>query len=111
MGKYYAVEKIIGKKIEDNEIHYLIKWEGYPKDQSTWEPLENLTHALDLVNEYEILNIKNNPNPSKNLTKYDSSGLETTKEDKSTVNVLSKKKRFRSSSRSDSEKKDKISKN
>ncbi len=27
-----------GKK----EVYYLVKWENYPKDESTWEPVENL---------------------------------------------------------------------
>lgn len=34
----FIVEKIIGKKIENRKVYYLIKWKGYPKEKATWEP-------------------------------------------------------------------------
>jgi hypothetical protein len=49
----YTVEKIIGKRIDGSTIKYLVKWEGYPKEQSTWEPVSNLSNVLDLIEEYE----------------------------------------------------------
>jgi hypothetical protein len=40
----YAVEKILAEEPhhETGEMMYLIKWEGYPLHQFTWEPAENL---------------------------------------------------------------------
>ncbi len=38
----YEVDKILEKKILNNEILYLVKWKGYSYEESTWEPKENL---------------------------------------------------------------------
>lgn len=48
----YFVEKILAKR-EYPELKYLIKWEGWDIKDSTWEPLENLTNAMALVDEFE----------------------------------------------------------
>ncbi|CAL8105547.1 unnamed protein product [Orchesella dallaii] len=46
-GQLYAVDRVIRKKKgDDGKPIYLIKWTGYPMDESTWEPEENLTQAL-----------------------------------------------------------------
>jgi hypothetical protein len=41
----YFVEKVV--KVRWNKrkraLEYLVQWEGYEKDQATWEPYENLT--------------------------------------------------------------------
>ena len=49
----WYVEKIIDKRTKKNRIEYLVKWEGYPEWESTWEPLSNLNHAKEAVAEYE----------------------------------------------------------
>ncbi len=49
----YGVEKILDKKIIAGIPYYLIKWEGYPLSESTWEPLENLTHSQEILKEFE----------------------------------------------------------
>jgi hypothetical protein len=33
-------------------IQYLVRWSGYPDAEATWEPLENLDGAVELVIEY-----------------------------------------------------------
>ncbi len=48
----YYVEKIIDRRKVNDRYEYKIKWEGYPMNQSTWEPLENLRTAMELVDEY-----------------------------------------------------------
>ena len=49
----YAIEKIIShrKDKRSKRVSYLIKWQGYPESDSTWEPLEHI-HAPDLLKAY-----------------------------------------------------------
>ena len=49
----YAVEKIIShrKDKRSKRVNYLIKWQGYPESDSTWEPLEHI-HAPELLKAY-----------------------------------------------------------
>ena len=42
----YYVEKIMNEKLESGKSFYLVKWMGYPVEDSTWEPEENFDHAL-----------------------------------------------------------------
>jgi hypothetical protein len=49
----YFVEKVMDKKIIDGEVRYLIKWEGWPVESSTWEPLHNLKNIKNLIEEFE----------------------------------------------------------
>ena len=51
--KEYAVEKIINHRKDKRSkcVSYLIKWQGYPESDSTWEPLEHI-HAPDLLKAY-----------------------------------------------------------
>lgn len=48
----YEVEKIVGKKKENNKIYYNIKWKGYLK--TTWEPRKELiTDIKEMIKDYE----------------------------------------------------------
>jgi hypothetical protein len=38
----FVVEAIVDHTIRGKKVTYLIKWVGYPDDQNTWEPEENL---------------------------------------------------------------------
>lgn len=39
--KYYIVEKVLALgEFNNGELEFLTKWEGYTKDQSTWENLK-----------------------------------------------------------------------
>ncbi|XP_037723650.1 uncharacterized protein LOC119555991 [Drosophila subpulchrella] len=49
----FIVEKIVGKSFLNGRPHVLVKWQGYPIEQSTWEPLEEMDKCLDLVSDYE----------------------------------------------------------
>ena len=51
-GEYYNIEKILDRRKVNGKYEYKIKWEGYPMNQSTWEPMKNLETAKELVEEY-----------------------------------------------------------
>ncbi|RWS13632.1 chromobox protein 1-like protein [Dinothrombium tinctorium] len=48
----YVVEKILEKRKRNGRIEYLIKWQGWPDEDNTWEPEEHLS-CPDLVREFE----------------------------------------------------------
>ena len=52
-GELYNIERILDRRKVKGKYEYKIKWEGYPMNQSTWEPLENLETAKLLVEEYD----------------------------------------------------------
>jgi hypothetical protein len=37
----YNVEKILAERGEGDNVEFLVRWEGYPDERSTWEPREN----------------------------------------------------------------------
>jgi hypothetical protein len=49
----YIVEEILDRRIYKGVLQYLVKWEGYPLDQSTWEPIKNFTNSYKLVEDYD----------------------------------------------------------
>jgi len=49
----YEVEEIMDSQLSCNRLQYLVKWKGYPEcHEWTWEPLYNLTHADQAVNDF-----------------------------------------------------------
>ena len=38
---FYEIDKIMGKKMENNKMFFLVKWKGYANKHNTWEPIEN----------------------------------------------------------------------
>lgn len=51
----YVVEKILAKRFNPRkkQYEYLLKWEGYPHDQNTWEPIENMETCKHLLEAFE----------------------------------------------------------
>jgi transposase InsO family protein len=49
----WYVEKIISKRKKGNVVEYLVKWEGYPEWEATWEPISHLALAKDVIKQYE----------------------------------------------------------
>merc|ERR1712042_151974 len=48
----YSVEKILDKRTKGGKVEYLIKWEGYPDSENTWEPQDNLD-CPDIISAFE----------------------------------------------------------
>ena len=51
--KSFDVEKIITRRMDGKKCLYLIKWEGYPITDFTWEPISHLSNIIDMVQEFE----------------------------------------------------------
>jgi len=49
----YRVEKILDHKRKRNRDYYLVKWQGYPLSDATWEPMEHLKHARKTVEDFQ----------------------------------------------------------
>ena len=63
----FIVEKIVGKRYNQKkrQFEYLLKWEGYPPEQNTWEPLTNLSTCKSLLQEFERTASSNDKNFNK----------------------------------------------
>ena len=48
----YTVEHIVDKKKEGLKTFYLVKWEGFPHSQNTWEPVQNLANVRDMLKKF-----------------------------------------------------------
>ena len=49
----YEVKTILSKRTKRNKTQYLVEWLGYPIYDATWEPIEHLHNAKDLVEQFE----------------------------------------------------------
>ena len=65
---YFDVERIITRKYKGDKKYYLIKWEGYPLKDCSWEPATNLENIKIMVENFD----NNYPNSIKKrlLKKY-----------------------------------------
>ena len=46
----YEIEDILDEEVINGKKFYFIKWLGYPKNQSTWEPEENFVNEIEQIN-------------------------------------------------------------
>lgn len=51
--EYYEIEAIRHKKKVGAKWMYHVKWEGYPEDQNTWEPIDNLENCRSILSDFE----------------------------------------------------------
>ena len=50
--KEYYIEKILQRQKFGVTLSYLVKWEGYPEEEATWEPASNLVGAHELIEQF-----------------------------------------------------------
>ena len=51
-GLEYEVAAILDSKIVRNKLYYLVDWLGYSPSDRTWEPIENVTNARALLEDF-----------------------------------------------------------
>ena len=49
----FIVDEIIGKQAESGHLEHLVKWDGHDVNESTWEPIENLSTAGLAIKQFE----------------------------------------------------------
>ncbi|XP_022905254.1 histone-lysine N-methyltransferase SUV39H2-like isoform X2 [Onthophagus taurus] len=58
----YVVEEILQHRFKNNHHEFLVKWEGFDVNLSTWEPIEHLEHAPNILKSFLCSHIKENYN-------------------------------------------------
>jgi transposase len=48
-GLEYEVVAILDSKFVHNKLYYLVDWLGYSPSKRTWEPIEHVANAQDLL--------------------------------------------------------------
>ncbi|XP_073970208.1 chromodomain-containing protein chromator isoform X3 [Rhodnius prolixus] len=73
----FVVEKIVSRRFNPRkkQYEYLLKWEGYPSEQNTWEPAENLEACQHLLKAFEENLSKQSVNKSKPLARKNEHGM------------------------------------
>jgi len=60
--RLYAVKEIVDSRVVDGQLHYKIDWEGYSKDEQSWEPAAAVAHLTLLTRAFHKL-FPNKPRP------------------------------------------------
>src|SRR5271169_5410224 len=48
----YIVKEVLDSRIRRNKLEYYIDWEGYLPSERSWEPVENVEHTNEAVNNF-----------------------------------------------------------
>ena len=59
----YEVHKILDSRIQHKRLEYLVDWVGYSPDERTWEPIANIAHAAEALEDYHR-GYPNRPSPN-----------------------------------------------
>ena len=59
----WEAEEILDYRRQGNRDEFLVHWKGYERTDDSWEPIENLDHSLDLIQEYWDENHPNEQTP------------------------------------------------
>ena len=61
----YEVDYIMGHKEGDGGFEYHVKWKGYDKSDSTWEPEEHINDPQSIERYFRLLALKQTTKPPK----------------------------------------------
>jgi hypothetical protein len=50
----FEVEAIVAHWKKGWGLQFLIKWQGYPTSDNSWEPQKNLKHATEILSSYKV---------------------------------------------------------
>jgi hypothetical protein len=64
----WTVESIIDRRKIRGKLQYKVKWKGFNDSSNSWEPIENLVNAAELVSAYDY----NNPDPNQSTVPSES---------------------------------------
>jgi hypothetical protein len=60
----WEVERVLDHRVVRKRDQWLVSWKGYPLEEATWEPIENLDGALESVVAYntkrKVVQVVNN---------------------------------------------------
>ena len=59
----WDVDKVLDKRVYNNETEYLIGWKDSPPYEASWEPMEHLENAKDAIKDYERESESHKPAP------------------------------------------------
>jgi len=59
----WEAEQILDYRRLNNTDEFLVHWQGYERADDSWEPIQNLDYALELIQEYRDQNHPNQPTP------------------------------------------------
>jgi hypothetical protein len=48
----YKVEAVLDSRLHHGKLEYLVKWEGYPNEENTWEPESHLKNAIPFIERF-----------------------------------------------------------
>ena len=57
----WEAEDILDYRLRNNRHEFLVHWKGYERVDDSWEPIENLEHSLELIQEYSNMNHPTEP--------------------------------------------------
>ncbi|GLB45777.1 putative retrotransposable element tf2 155 kda protein type 1-like [Lyophyllum shimeji] len=61
--EWFDVEDILDSRFFRRKLQYKVKWKGYGYEDTSWEPVENIARARDLVREFH----RRHPNAPKQV--------------------------------------------
>ena len=88
----YEVENILKRRVIKGKREYLIKWKGYPENESTWEPLSHLKYIQYMIKEFEENLKKENEEKEKEKEEKEKEEKEEVSEEKEEKKIEEKEK-------------------